>query len=854
MSGEYEFPIRPLAADKLYTPCPTGGFDFKTTKDIKPLDGVIGQGRALESIRFAIGMRHDGYNLFAFGPEGTGKSSTVLRFLEREAEGEAAPSDWCYVNNFEEPHKPKALEVPAGKACPLRDDMEHLVDELQATLPAAFESEDYTQRKEALEEELKKQHEGAFSELQSRAEKSQIALVRTPMGLGLAPTKDGDVLSPQDFEALSEDEQKSRQDALNALQQQLEEILQQIPKWEKEHREKLRELNRDVTQHAVGHLIEELEKKWADIPQVQSYLEDVRADVVEHAADFLPSTEQGQMPVTLTGQRPGAGAGSFRRYQVNVLVDNSERAASAAPAGQDAGESGPEQTVTGKSCDTEGSRGGAPVIEEEHPTQPNLLGRVEHLSQMGTLVTDFNLIKAGALHRANGGYLVLDARRILMQPFAWESLKRALRARHIRIESPAESLGWVTTVSLEPEPIPLDVKVVLLGEPMIYYLLSLYDPDFKELFKVAADFADRMDRDKEGLTGYTRLLAAQVEREGLKHLDKSAVARVIEHGARMSGDAEKLTTHMASIVDLVREADYWAGVANAKTVSAKHVQNAIDAKIYRSDRYRERLQEEIQRGTIVIESEGAKVGQINGLAVLQLDSFAFGRPSRITASISLGKGDFIDIERQVELGGPLHSKGVMILESYLTSRFGQDGPLALSARITFEQSYGGVDGDSASSTELYAMLSAISGIPIKQSIAVTGSVDQKGRVQAIGGVNEKIEGFFDICQARGLSGEQGVMVPASNVKHLMLRADVVDAVKAGQFNIWAVETIDQGIEILTGTPAGEANDKGEYPIGTVNRAVARTLRHMADKVRAFTAGPMQKPTNAIIKVQPPRED
>jgi len=820
--------VKPLEPGALYTACPKALLDFKTTKDLKPLDSVIGQSRAVESIRFAIGMRHDGYNLFAFGPEGTGKSSIVLRFLAREAKTQTPQSDWCYVNNFEEPHKPRALALPPGKACPLRDDMERLVDELQGTLPAAFEGDDYAQRKEALEEELKTRHEGAFSKLQERAEASGIALVRTPMGLGLAPVQDGEVLTPQAFEKLSDEEQKTRQASLADLQVQLEDILAQIPKWEKEHREKMRDLNRDVTQHSVGHLIEELEKRWHEHENVTTYLEAVRQDVIEHAADFLPSAEQAQQPLTISGQRQvSGGAGSFRRYQVNVIVDNS----------------------VGGDTPVEG----APVVEEEHPTQPNLVGRVEHLSQMGTLVTDFNLIKAGALHRANGGYLVLDARRVLMQPFAWETLKRALRAGHIRIESPAESLGWASTVSLEPEPIPLNIKVVMLGEPMLYYLLTMYDPDFKELFKVAADFANTMDRDVGGVKDYAGLLAGQVEHEGLRHLDQGAVARIIEQGARLAGDTQKLTTHMASVVDLVREADYWAGVEDKKIISARHVQEAIDAKIYRSDRYRERLQEEIQRGTFVIETEGAKVGQINGLSVLQLDSFAFGRPSRITVNVSLGKGELVDIERQVELGGPLHSKGVMILESFLNGRFGQDGPLALSARIVFEQSYGGIDGDSASSTELYALISAISQIPIKQSIAVTGSVDQFGRVQAIGGVNDKVEGFFDICAARELSGDQGVIIPATNVKHLMLRSDVVDAVKAGQFNIWAVETIDQGIEILTGLPAGELGKNGAYPIGSVNRSVARVLRQFGAKVRAFSAGPPAAPTNAIIKVEQRRD-
>ncbi len=824
--------IEPLKPQALYTPCPDAALDFETTQDLKPLDGVIGQARALESIRFAIGMRHEGYNLFAFGPEGTGKSSTVMRFLSHEAESQPPPLDWCYVNNFEEPHKPRALSLPAGKACPLRDDMEQLVEELQGALPAAFEGEEYTQRKEALEEELKTQHEGAFSKLQDQAEKSGIALIRTPMGLGLAPVQDGEVLSPQAFDDLPEKDQQARQVSLAELQQQLEDILAQIPKWEKEHREKMRELNRDVTKRAVGHLIEELEKRWESEPNVMAYLEEVRADVVEHASDFLPSHDQGQQQIIVVGQRRpagGGGPGSFRRYQVNVIVDNSD------------------------SVNPDIPPNGAPVIEEEHPTHPNLVGRIEHLSQMGALITDFNLIKAGALHCANGGYLVMDARRILLQPFAWETLKRALRAGHIKIESPAESMGWVSTVTLDPEPIPLDVKVVLLGEPIIYYLLSQYDPDFKELFKVAADFVNTMDRDDNGVKDYARLLAAQVEREGLRHLDKSAVARIIEQGARMAQDAEKLTTHMASVVDLVREADYWAEVEDHKIISARHVQEAIDAKIYRSDRYRERLQEEIQRGTFVIESEGERIGQINGLAVLQLDSFMFGKPSRITANVSLGKGELVDIERQVDLGGPLHSKGVMILESFLAQRFGQDGPLALSARIVFEQSYGGVDGDSASSTELYALLSAIGKIPLKQSIAVTGSVDQMGRVQAIGGVNEKIEGFFDICVERGLTGDQGVLIPGANVKHLMLRDEVVDAVKDGRFNIWAVDHIDQGIEVLTGLPAGEMGAGGEYPIGTVNRAVARNLRQFAAKARAFSAGPQQPvPTNAVIKVEPSR--
>ena len=817
--------VKSLHADDLYKPCPVEELGFSSTKELEPLDGIIGQPRALDSIRFAIGMEHDGYNLFAFGPEGTGKHSTVMRYLRQEAETQAPPPDWCYVNNFQDPHKPVALELPTGRAYPLRDDMDQLVEELQDALPAAFEGEDFTQRKEALEDELKKRHEEAFGALHDHAEQKNCALVRTPMGFGLAPTKDGDVLDREAYESLPEAEREQRKEDLAALEKELEDIVNTIPQWEKDHRHKMRELTRDVTKKAVGHLIEELEEQWAELENVATYLEAVREDVIQNAGAFLAKDDGQGSSEGPFGQGSASGKSALmRRYQVNVLVDNSERV-------------------------MDGGQLGAPVIEEENPTQPNLVGRIEHISQMGALVTDFNFIKAGGLHRANGGYLVLDARRLLMQPFAWETLKRTLRAGHIRIESPAESIGWVSTVSLEPEPIPLDIKVVLLGEPMIYYLLSLYDPDFKELFKVAADFASTMNRDNDSVQDYARLLASFVEQKGTRHLEASGVARIVEQGARFSDDSERLTTHMASIGDLVREADYFAGQSGADLITAQHVQEALDAKVFRSDRYRERLQEEILRGTFVIETEGERIGQINGLSVLQMDSYAFGRPSRISATVSLGKGELIDIERQVDLGGPLHSKGVMILESFLSSRYGQDGPMALSASIAFEQSYGGVEGDSASSAELYALLSAIGKVPLKQSIAVTGSVDQAGRVQAIGGVNEKIEGFFDICAARGLDGSHGVIIPVSNVKHLMLRQDVIDAVRGDTFRIWAVGNVDEALEILTGLEAGEKDTKGGYPHNSLNAAVMRSIRQYAGKARMFAAGPHPPTTNAIIKVQ-----
>ncbi|MBM3582328.1 MAG: ATP-dependent protease, partial [Alphaproteobacteria bacterium] len=641
-------------------------------------------------------------------------------------------------------------------------------------------SDNYRNRKNAIQERFKERHEKAFATLQQKAREREIALIRTPMGLALAPIKGDEVLDAKEFEALPEKEQEKRRAAMEELQAELEEILRSIPRTERAQREKIRELNREIAQSAVGHLIDDLKLRWRDQPGVILHLDAVRDDMIENAHEFLPQ-EGGVPPAMEALMAPAArralqtAGPAFRRYQVNLLVDN-------APAG--------------------GAPSGVPVIEEDHPTQPNLIGRVEHLAQFGALVTDFNLIKGGALHRANGGYLILSARKVLMQPFAWESLKRALRTGRIRIESLGEEIGWASTVTLEPEPIPLEAKVVLIGEPILYYLLHHYDPEFRELFKVAADFDDRLARDAAGEAHYARLVATVAKTESLAPFDASAVARVVEHGARMADDQKKLSARIEGIADLVREAAYWARRAEVAVVTAEHVEKAIAAGIYRSDRLRALIQEAIKRGTLVIETAGAKSGQVNGLSVIQLDNFRFGRPSRITCRVAAGKGEVADIEREVDLGGPLHSKGVMILSSFLNARYGRDQPLSLNASLVFEQSYGGVEGDSASSAELYALMSALADIPIKQSLAVTGSVDQLGRVQAIGGVNEKIEGFFDICAARGLTGDEGVLIPKANVEHLMLRRDVIEAVKAGRFRVFAVETVDDGIGILTGVPAG----------------------------------------------------
>lgn len=791
-------PLDPLTPKALYRHCDLSDLPFETTADLPDIKEVPGQDRALDAVRFGIGIRQKGYNLYALGAPGTGKHTTVRQFLDQAAASEPVPPDLCYVHNFEVPHRPVALILPAGTGTKLRDDMAQLVEDLRIAIPAAFESEDYRNRRQAIDEEFKQQQEAAFEELQERGRARGIALIRTPMGLALAPTRNGEVLSPEEFRALPEPEQQRLQSDLEALQRELELTVRQFPEWDKARRDRVRDLNREVTSLAVGHSITALRQAYGAFPAIVAHLNAVETDLIQNADAFLaPSPEQAMAQIL--GAKPrGGDLDRFRRYQVNVVVDSS-------------------------------GLSGAPVIYEDNPSYGNLIGRVEHQAELGALITDFNLIKAGALHRANGGYLLLDVRKLLLQPYAYEGLKRALYAGEIRIESLGQMLSVVSTVSLEPEPVPLNVKVVLIGERELYYLLCIYDPDFPELFKVAVDFDDETNWTPEITRSYASLIATIARQSKLRPFDRSAVARVIEHCARLIGDAEKLTARLGAISDLLRESDYWAGQAGRATVTAADVQTAIDAQIRRSDRLRERSYEMIGRNILLIDTDGAKVGQVNGLSVIGLGGFSFGRPSRITAKVRLGRGEVIDIERKVELGGPIHSKGVLILSSFLAARYALDHPLSLSASLVFEQSYGGVEGDSASSAELYALLSALANVPIDQSFAVTGSVNQHGEVQAIGGVNEKIEGFFDVCAKRGLTGRQGVLIPESNKKHLMLRSDVVAAVAEGKFRIFAVSTVDQGIELLTGIPAGERDASGLFPEGTINRLVEDRLIALANR-------------------------
>ena len=792
-----------LAPGRLFNRCDPGQFEFETTAELDGTTEIAGQKRALDAIRFGMGIRHDGFNLFALGPSGTGKQSAVLHYLGGVAPGAPSPDDWCYVYNFEKPRHPRALRLPPGRACELVSDMEHLVEALFSVMPTAFSSEEYQSREKEIHESFQEQQGAAIEALEQDAREHNIALIRTPGGFAFAPVRKGEVIKSEEFMHLKQEERDRIEAQMVRLKDALQSIMAQIPKWQRESVEKLKELNHDVAGFALKPLLAELRAKYETLPEVLGHIEAIENDLIENFDQFLEKDASPEELFMGGGpSKPGSRGRFFVRYRINVMIDNARS-------------------------------NGAPVIMEDKPACQNLIGDIEHSAQMGTLVTDFTLIKPGALHRANGGYLVLDARRLLLEPFAWEALKKALRTRQIRIESLAQLYSLVSTISLEPEPIPLQVKVILLGERTLYYLLSTYDPDFTELFKVAADFEDEMERNPDNHLAYARMIGSMAVREKLRHFDRGAVARIVEHGSRMAGDATKLTTHLQGICDLVHEADYHAAEAGRDRVTADDVQAVVEAQVHRAARIQERIREAMMRDTILIDTTSERIGQINGLAVYSLGERSFGRPSRITARVRMGKGEVIDIEREVEMGGPIHSKGVLILSGFLGARYAPERPLSLSATLVFEQSYSGVEGDSASSAELYALLSAISGVPIRQWFAVTGSVNQYGEVQAIGGVNEKIEGFFDLCRERGLDGRHGVLIPASNVENLMLRNDVVRAVEEGKFSIWPVSHIDQGIELLTGVPAGGQAPDGSWPQGTINAKIVERLESMAKKQKEF---------------------
>ena len=754
-----------VGADALCHYCDASQFDFDTTAQVEPISGAFGQERAIDAIELGVGIQRSGFNLFVLGDPATGKFDATRERILAIAAGQPRGEDWCYVNNFKEPHKPHALRLPCGQGAGFRLDMQQLVEELRGAIPAVLESDDYRSRVEQIDAQFGGKQEQGFSELVDEAQGQGILLLRTPTGFSFAPDKDGEVMPHEEFEKLPDEEKERIAKAVRGLQEKLERLLRQIVLWRRAHREEMKKLNREVTMFAVGNMVDDLIRRYVALPEVVRWLDAFKEDVVENADIFRSQSES--TPQQLAAQAEELPP--LRRYEVNLLVGGGE-----VP--------------------------GAPVVTEENPTYVNLVGRIEHIARFGALLTDFGLIKAGALHRANGGYLLLDLRRVLMQPFAWEALKRALHTREIRIESPGQFYGAVSTVSLEPQPIPLDVKVVLFGDRMLHMLLQAYDPEFVELFKVSADFEDDADASPESLKAYARVIATIAGKVCELPLDRHAVARVVEFGAREAGDSGKLSLHRRGLEDLITESEYWARKTGRDLIGREQVQRALDARIERSDSIRRRMQEEILRGTIMIDTAGAEPGQINGLAVYSVGDLVFGQPTRITATTRVGDGHVIDIQREAQLAGAIHSKGVMILSAFLAARYAARQPFALNASLAFEQTYGPVDGDSASLAELCALVSSLAGVPIRQAWAVTGSVNQRGEVQAIGGVNEKIEGFFDICVARGLDASHGVLIPKANLRHLMLRRDVVEAVRDGRFAIHAVSQFDEAIALLTGEP------------------------------------------------------
>jgi lon-related putative ATP-dependent protease len=781
-----------LSPEQLRYVCDPAQFDFETTADLPELSAIIGQDRAVRAIDVGIEIPSYGFNIFAMGPSGTGRTTTVRKFLAEKAGREPVPDDWCYVNNFVEPNKPNALRLPPGKGCELRRDMEELVRDLLREIPQAFESEDYEQRKGTLVKQFEAARDEELRQLEQNAMKLGFTPIMTAMGLVVAPVVEGQALTPEQYMQLPEEQRQAYDAHRKELQAELERVVRDVRTMEKESKRRIRELDREVAASAVGHHIHDLLEKYASIPE---YLEAVRQDIIEHVEDFKSEEEEAPTPLIPTAALRQA---RLSRYQVNVIVDNS-------------------QTT------------GAPVITELNPTYYNLVGRIEHQAQFGALTTDFTMIRAGCLHRANGGYLVMEIKSVLTNPFAWDTLKRAIKNKMIKTEELGAGFSLISTVTLEPEPIPLDVKVILLGDAYTYYLLHSLDDDFQKLFKVKADFGTDMDRTPEAMRDYAQFIATRCREDNLRHFDRGAVARVMEYGTRLVEDQEKLSCRFADIVDLVQEASYWAGESGRDVVTAEDVQRAIEENIHRANRVEERIRERIVEGTIHVDTTGARVAQVNGLSVSLMGDYAFGVPSRITAQTYAGKAGVVNIEREVKMSGRIHDKGVMILSAYLGGKYAQREALTLSASLTFEQLYEEVDGDSASSTELYALLSSLSGLPIRQDLAVTGSVDQHGRIQAVGGVTAKIEGFFDVCKARGLTGSQGVLIPAQNVRHLTLREEVVEAVRAGKFHIYPIAIVDEGIALLTDRDAGELQEDGTYPEETIHALVAARLKELAKK-------------------------
>jgi lon-related putative ATP-dependent protease len=781
-----------LEPEQLRAVCDPAALGFENTDELPRLKEVIGQPRAFRALEMGMEITGPGYNVFALGQPGSGKTTLIREHLERRAADEPVPDDWCYVNNFEDAHQPKLLRMPKGQALKLKKDIHELIQRCEQEIQHIFASEEYSREQNQLAGEVEKIQEQEFNRLTELADKNNFVLAQTPAGIKLVPGVSGKPAKPEELEKLSP-EQKGKLEKKEAmLQEEVQKSLRQVQGKTREFHEQLRELDQRTALFAVEHLVDALKETYATQDPVILYLDALKDDVVANANQF----RDGEQELPRATSRV-AEFDTRQRYEVNVLVDNSN-------------------------CE------GAPVIVENHPSYHNLMGRIEHEVVLGATLTNFTLIRPGALHRANGGYLILPAREVLLNQYAWEGLQRALRDQALRIVELGTQLGLLSTATLEPEPMPLKVKVVLIGTPMLYYLLRDHDEDFAKLFKVKAEFATLMDRTKETEREYALFVKAVIDENDLLPFDHTAVARIVEYGSRLAESQNKLSTRFGNIADLIRESAHWAQDDGNKVVDAGAVDRAIDEEIYRSNLIEERLQDMVTEGSLLIDVSGEKVGQINALSVLEIGGYAFGRPTRITATVYPGKEGVVDIEREAKLGGPIHTKGVLIISGFLGSRYGQQQSLSLSSRITFEQSYDEVEGDSASAAELITILSTLADVPLRQDRAITGSVNQHGTIQVVGGINEKIEGFFDTCQQEGLSGSQGVIIPQGNQPHLMLKQRVVDAVAAGKFHIWPISTIDEGLSLLTGKEPGELLEDGTYPQGTVNQLIMQRLEKFAD--------------------------
>ena len=786
-----------LSVEELRKTCDPGQFDFETTADLTPLEGIIGQRRGVRAIEFGLDITSPGFNVFVAGLSGTGKSSIVRRLLTRIAADEPVPDDCFYVHNFDNPDMPRGLSLPAGTGNRLRDDMEELIEDLQEQVPKAFEGKEYDEQRRRTAERHQERKQSLMETLEGEARKRGFELKSTPMGFRTIPIRDGKPLIQEEYAELGEEDRKELDSQMEALESEVREVMAEVKVIDQALKEELRQLNQQVAMNVLGSLMVDLKKRYREHDSIIAHLERVQQDIVDNIEHFR---EQEEPVVPIPGLRMPRQEPDLSRYQVNMVVDNSQTQ-------------------------------GAPVVFESNPTFTNLVGRIERRAQFGALLTDFTMIRAGSLARANGGYLVLVVEDVLRNPFVYDALKRSMRDREVRIEDLSERYGLFATQTLRPEPIPLKAKVILLGHPIWYHLLFAYDEEFSKIFKVKADFDYQTDREKDRVFQLAAFISRIADEEKLLPVDRTAVAAIVDQASRLVEDKKKLSLRFSDLTDLIRESAYWAKVDEAEAVSAQHVNRTVEEQEFRNSLVKERVQEMIEREVILLDTEGDRVGQINGLAVHMLGDYMFGRPTKITANVHLGRDGVVNIERRARLSHSTHDKGVLILSGFLGQRFAQDRPLSLSANLTFEQSYGEIAGDSASTTELYCLLSALADTPLKQNIAVTGSVNQKGEVQAIGGVNHKIEGFFDVCAARELSGDQGVMIPRSNVQHLMLHPRVVDAVAADKFHVWAVKHVDEGIEILTGVPAGELQKDGSWSAGSINDRVETRLRKLGERLR-----------------------